>query len=507
MPDDSRIPLLVEQIRRHAQAYPRTLAVRAPGGELTMAGLCQRAEAIAARLRGEGCQPGDRIAVTGKPSLGWLELMAGAMFARCAFAPLSTSLTPGERAVLLGDCRPRLVFADRAIIADDPQLAAAGVPIEGIDEWLSAGPVAGAPDIPQAEDLFSIIYSSGTTGLPKGIAHTAGGRASFIHARPRAGFGPGRISYVSTALCTNFSFLGIITALHWGAGASIASRFSPETFITACEEEGISDVSLVPVQVKRIIDHPAYHPDKLASLQFTMISGSAIELAVKRRLAAEWPGRVLDNYGTTETGGIASLDLKAHPDRLDTVGRLLAGVTIETLDENGRILPAGENGEIAAITPMPMDGYYGREELTRERSFHDGQGRRFILTGDVGFLDPQGFLHITGRSKDMIISGGLNVFAIDIEEALLAHPAVLEAAVIAIPDERWGETPYAFVVLRAGLTASGEELAGWLESRLARTSRPSGLEIVTSLPRNEMGKVLKRVLREPYWQGRDQQVA
>ena len=154
-----------------------------------------------------------------------------------------------------------------------------------------------------------------------------------------------------------------------------------------------------------------------------------------------------------------------------------------------------------------MEGYYNRQELTAQSSWRDEQGRRFIRTGDVGFIGEDGFLRITGRAKDMIISGGLNIFASDIEAVLAAHPAVAEAAVIAVPDERWGESPHAIVALRVGASASAEDLMTWTQARLARTSWPSGIDFVAALPRNDMGKVLKRVLRVPFWRGRDRDVA
>lgn len=507
MDSKSAAPLLSDQIRQYALTIPGALAVRAPGGERTMWQLAARSELIAARLREIGCRPGDRVALSGRPSIAWIDIMFGAMFARCAFAPLSTSLTAAEQALLLTDADPKIVFAESEIAARGGCPANITQPLELLDDWIAAGPGAGRPAKAEASDLFSIIYSSGTTGVPKGIAHTAGGRAEFIFARPRPGFGAGRIAYVSTALCTNFSFLGMITPLYWGAAVSIPPRFTVEGFFTACTEEHITDVSLVPVQVRRILDHPNFAPERIASLQFTMISGSPIDMNVKRHLIEFWPGRIVDSYGTTETGGIATLDIKAFPDKLDTVGKILPGVEPVILDEDGKPLPAGEIGEIAAITPMPMEGYFNRDELTANSTWRDSSGRRHIRTGDTGYIGEDGFLRITGRSKDMIISGGLNIFASDIEAVLSEHPAVAESAVIAVPDERWGESPWAVVALRDGADATAEDLMSWMQSKLARTSWPKGIEFTKALPRNEMGKVLKRVLRAPFWEGRERDIA
>ena len=312
---------------------------------------------------------------------------------------------------------------------------------------------------------------------------------------------------MSTSPYTNFSFLGIISPLYFGAGVSVPARFTVDGFLAAVPTEKITDLSLVPVQVKRILEHPAFDPARLASLVFTMISGSPLEPATKAQLAAQWPGRIVDSYGTTETGGIATLDLKAYPDKLDTVGKIMSGVEIVILDEDAKPLPKGNVGEIAVVTPQPMAGYFNREDLTAHARWRDHQGRPHIITGDIGWVDADNFLRITGRAKDMIISGGLNIFACDIEAVLCAHPAVAEAAVIAIPDERWGECPYAIVALREGVETTIAELHSWMQARLARTSWPVGLELVAALPRNDMGKVLKRLLREPFWKGKDRGVA
>lgn len=498
-------PLFVDRVREHATRQPDALALRALGGERRFAELVARSERIAARLREQGCRPGDRIVVIGHSSIFWLDVMIGAMFARCAFAPLSTALTITEQAQLLEDAAPQLVFAGRAFVDTCPFPAARKVVLEDLEAWIAAGSGLGRPDQPRGDDIFSIIYSSGTTGVPKGIAHSAGARADFVALRPRAG--TGCLTLLSTTLYTNFSFLGVVGPLYHGGGVSVMTKFSVEGFMHAVQQERVTDTTLVPVQVRRILDHPEFDPAALITLQFTMVSGSPVAPATKAQMAELWPGRIIDAFGTTETGGIASLDLKADPERLDTVGKLMPKVEIVTLDDEGNALPAGAMGEIAAITEVQMEGYYNRDQLTATTEWRDNCGRRFLRTGDVGWLDSDGYLHITGRAKDMIISGGLNIYATDIEDVLCAHPAVAEAAVIAIPDRDWGERPYAIVGLRSGHSASPSDLLAWLDGRIARTSRPAEIQIIDALPRNDMGKVLKRVLREPFWADRADQVA
>ena len=499
------VSLIVDRIRSHAARMPEALALRAPGGQRSYGALVARAEAIAARLRAEGCAPGDRIAIIGKPSIAWLDVMAGAMFARCAFAPLSTALTIAEQALLLQDARPALVFSAAAFSGACPWPKDRVVALERIDAWIAEGPAQGDPDRPEPDDLFSIIYSSGTTGIPKGIAHSGYRRAAFVAARPRAGVG--HLTLLSTAPYTNFTFLGMIGPLFHGGAVSLLGKFDVVAFLDAVREQAVTDLALVPVQVRRILEHPAFDPAALAGLDFTMVSGSPLDPAMKARMAALWPGRIVDSYGTTETGGVATLDFKAYPDKLDTVGRLMPGVEIRVLDEAGCALAEGEAGEIVARTELPMDGYHAQAALTASSCWTDEAGRAFFRTGDVGRLGGDGFLRITGRAKDMIISGGLNLYACDIEAVIDSHPDVAESAVIAIPDARWGERPFALVVLRAGATLTAGAVMAWAETRVARTSRPVGVEIVAALPRNDMGKVLKRVLREPYWKDRAVAVA
>ncbi len=226
-------PLFVEQLRRHAIAIPDALAVRAPGGERSMAELVARSERIASRLREMGLRPGDRVSLIGRASLAWLDVMIGAMFNRCAIAPLSPVLTVADKAALLADMKPGLIFAEEDFREGcDPNKT---VMLEQLELWIAAGSGTGEPAIADGDDLFSVIYSSGTTGFPKGIAHSARARSEFIAARPRPGFGPGRVAYVATSLYTNLSFLGVISPLYFGAAVSVASHFSVEAFVNAVE--------------------------------------------------------------------------------------------------------------------------------------------------------------------------------------------------------------------------------------------------------------------------------
>jgi acyl-CoA synthetase (AMP-forming)/AMP-acid ligase II len=506
-----RSPLFVENLRAHAAARPDDVALIAPDGSLSWDKLIERCELFAARLREEGCAPSDRIALIGRNSIAFLEVMLGALFARCATVPISPSLAPETMARLLDDAQPAFAFVDAE---KRPMVEMAARPIRSVlldgdyPQWLAAGATMPTPEPVQDDDLFSIIYSSGTTGVPKGIAHSNRARSDFIDARPQVEDPASRLAYVSTALYTNLSFLGLIGALYRGVAVMVPERFTVDAFIAAVKDHGVTDASLVPVQLQRIIDSPTFDKAAMASLRSTLASGSSIAPDLKRRLAACWPGSLVDGYGSTEAGGVAYLDITANPDRLDTVGKVAPGSEFYIVGDDDKVVPTGATGEIVNWSRVVMNGYFNREDLTAESRWRHPDGRLFVRTGDMGRVDADGWLYVTGRKKDMIISGGLNIYAIDIEAVLNTHPAVLESAVIAIPSERWGESPYAVVVARPGEVIDRDELLAWANERLAKAARLAGLELRESLPRSaDMEKVLKRELRAPFWAGRTVDVA
>jgi acyl-CoA synthetase (AMP-forming)/AMP-acid ligase II len=221
--------------------------------------------------------------------------------------------------------------------------------------------------------------------------------------------------------------------------------------------------------------------------------------SVKQEVLKRWPGPLIEHYGQTEGAPTTLLFAHLHPDKLDSVGVVTPGGELRIIDDKGRELPIGETGEVVGRTGAMMEGYFNRADLTAELEWYDESGLRFFRSGDLGRLDSDGFLYLSGRKKDVIISGGMNVYACDIEEVLLSHPDVSQAAVIGIPSARWGETPLAIVVTREGKSITPEELKTWANARLGKAQRIHAVEFRESLPRGTLDKVLKNELRQPYW--------
>jgi acyl-CoA synthetase (AMP-forming)/AMP-acid ligase II len=256
---------------------------------------------------------------------------------------------------------------------------------------------------------------------------------------------------------------------------------------------------LVPVQYQRILACPAFDKTDLSAFVLKQCTSAPLAVEIKQALISRWPGRFLEVYGLTEGGCTVILDASAHPDKLMTVGRPPPGTDIRIIDPHGNELPAGEIGEVVGRSNLMMTGYFGRPDETRALEWRDGDGRVFFRSGDLGCFDEGGFLKIVGRSKDVVISGGFNIHASDLEAVLLEHSCVREAAVVGVPSETWGETPWGVVVLYDGQSADADDIHRFANARLDRVQWLAGVEIRPTLPRSDIGKVLKQELRAAYW--------
>jgi acyl-CoA synthetase (AMP-forming)/AMP-acid ligase II len=408
---------------------------------------------------------------------------------------------------MLADSRAQALFLDAPAAASFGGALAAGPKRIALDDgrsgtaftqWLAPEgakprPVAIAPSAP-----FNVIYSSGTTGAPKGIVQSHLMR--WQHVRRARGFGydPGSVTICSTPLYSNTTLVSFFPALAGGGAVVLMSKFDAAGFCALAEQHRATHAMLVPVQYQRIMDLPDFDRYDLSSFRMKFCTSAPFPAALKADVLKRWPGGLIEYYGMTEGGGTCILIAHENPDKLHTVGQPAAGHDIRLIDENGREVGRGEIGEVVGRSPAMMNGYFNQPGKTAETEWRDAGGNRYIRTGDVGRFDADGFLVLMDRRKDMIISGGFNIYPSDLEAVLCRHEAIRDAAVVGVPSREWGETPVAFVVLQPGRAASAAEIRAWANERLGKTQRLTAVELVENLPRSAIGKVLKRELRDRF---------
>jgi long-chain acyl-CoA synthetase len=324
----------------------------------------------------------------------------------------------------------------------------------------------------------------------------------WLHVRRSAqfGYGPDAVTLVSTPLYSNTTLVSVFPALAGGGAVVLMKKFEAREFLRLAQFHRASHAMLVPVQYSRIMALSDFDEFDLSSFRMKFSTSAPFGAALKREILRRWPGGLVEYYGITEGGGTCILVAHEHPDKLHTVGVPVEGHDIRLIDEEGREAPVGEIGEVVGHSGAMMSGYHNLPDKTREAEWRDAAGKRFIRTGDVGRFDAEGFLTLLDRRKDMIISGGFNIYPSDLEAALSARADVAEASVVGAPSKAWGETPVAFVVPAPGASLEAEELRGWVNARLGKTQRLAAVRLVDRLPRSAIGKVLKRELRDLFGQ-------
>lgn len=493
----SEFATLPDLIRAHGRERGDKIAIADEAGKIDYRTLDAMLDRVATALQRDGAKPRDAIAIVAAPSISNALVFLGALRAGCAATPIAPSATSEQIVAMIADSQAPLVFLD-----SDARDALAGVALPcpaiifgaGFDAWLApAGsmpqPVAIAPS-----DAFNIIYSSGTTGTPKGIVQSHAMRWAHIHRNSGAGFGEA-VTMISTPLYSNTTLVTFLPTLGWGGTAIVMKKFDARRFLELAEAHKATHAMLVPVQYSRIMAVPDFDRFDLSAFRLKTCTSAPFSATLKADIVARWPGLLVEYYGMTEGGGTTMLVANAHPDKLHSVGVPVDGHDIRLIDDDGKEVAWGEMGEVVGRSPAMMNGYHGRPDASRAAEWFDADGNRYIRHGDVGRFDEDGFLILMDRKKDLIISGGYNIYPSDLEAVLATHPAVADCTVVGVPSEAWGETPVGFFVARDDSADTAAILAA-TNAKLGKTQRLSALYQTQELPRSAIGKVLKRELRD-----------
>lgn len=501
---DGDFATLPDLVRAHAAERPDAVAAADPERRLSWSELDQLTDRIAARLQQDGFAKGDRTAIAGLNSVEQMAVILGTLRAGGVAGLVTNSATGEQMAAMIADTGARHLFLDSAAKASlEGQVITASelIVMDGgdagtpLDAWLALASPKPTPVEILPEDGFNIIYSSGTTGTPKGIVHSHAMRWQHIQ-RGAPAYGPNAVTILSTPLYSNTTMASFMPTVGSGGQVVLMKKFDARGFLELAERERATNTMLVPVQYRRIMALEDFDRFDLSSFVMKYCTSAPFPATLKSDVLARWPGGLVEIYGMTEGGAAFILEAHQFPDKLHTVGKPAPGHIAKVIDEDGNELPQGSVGEVVGRSPAMMTGYNNRPDATRAMHWYDKEGNLFYRHGDIGRIDEDGFLTLMDRAKDMIISGGFNIFPSDLEAILLADDRVVEAAVVGMPSEEWGETPVAFVVLTDGADAEG--VRADCNAKVGKTQRLSAITVVDELPRSPIGKVLKRELRDAY---------
>ncbi|WP_298471188.1 class I adenylate-forming enzyme family protein [uncultured Erythrobacter sp.] len=487
-------------LRDWSRVQPDALALVDESREVYWAELIGEVERLAARLVETGLKRGQSVAILGKSSVNYALAFLAAVRAGGVAAPLTTSASPEQLEGMANDSGARHLFIDAGKAAElGPDFMAdlIRVPLEEIDQWM-APPGSTTPDFePEPGDPFNIIYSSGTTGIPKGIVHS--------HQMRWRQFGATALSYLeaglpvrslaSTPLYSNTTMVAFLAPLLAGGTIRVMGKFDCARWLEHAQADRTTVTMLVPVQYQRLMDFPAFDEFDLSALAMKYCTSAPFSAELKREVLGRMPGGLIEIYSMTEGGVVCLLAAHEFPDKLHTVGRPAPGSEVKVLDDEDNEVSPGTPGNLIGRSQTMMSGYKNRPDKTAEAQWTDPNGEVWMRMGDIGRVDEEGFVELVGRAKDMIISGGFNIYPSDLEAELEREDDVVEAAVVGIASRQWGETPVGFVVLSADARSADEVMAA-VNARLGKTQRLSALHPIDEMPRSHIGKLLKTDLRE-----------
>jgi long-chain acyl-CoA synthetase len=479
------------------------------------AAMIERIYRMANGLVALGVKPGDRVAMLSRNTMADYEIFEATMLAGATAVPLQSMITADTLRLMLRDSAARVLvlsteFAHMAdgFLRDQDTVLPGGLlgfdfadeSYSDLEQWLEQQSV-NAPGItiePAGE--FNIIYSSGTTGVPKGIVHNHSTRQALVKGLLEMGVSAQSMILITTPLYSNTTITTWWPTLCVGGTMVLVSKFDAREALALVQRWTITHAMFVPVQYDRMMNLKDFGNFDLSSLQMVFCTSAPLRSALKKQIIEQLPGELIEFYGLTE-GGVGTMFIGTvayEQDKLGSVGPPIPGSILKIIDDEGNEIGHGQTGEIVGRSGSMSDGYLNRDDANAEMFWYDADGTLFYRSGDVGYLDVDGWLYLSDRKKDMIISGGFNIYATDLELVVLEHPAAHEVAVVALPSRDWGETPLAIVVLVEGANDSEEELRAWANERLGKAQRISQLVFIDELPKSSIGKVLKRQLRETY---------
>lgn len=501
--------LLPDVFRLHGQWRPTREAMICGDTRYDWRTFNNRMNQVANATLAEGLQPGDRVVVLMSNGTKMAETLFGLIKAGVASVPINLSVTDEAIIGMIRDADARMIVCTEdqtRRVEASPKLHAECERLiristgqfkgwHAFDQWASDMPNS-EPGVRIAPDaLLNIIYSSGTTGTPKGIAHTQQGRRDWAGdlALALRYHGAAR-TLVTIGMYSNISWVSLLCTALAGGTLIIEPEFNAARFWDLCETERVTHSSMVPLQMQMILEAEP-DPAPATHIQAIMTAGSPLYPNLKQKLFERFGRSIIELYGLTE-GVITTLDPEVAGERLASVGQPLLGTDLRIIDDLDHEVPLGTAGEIVATGRIVMPGYWRRDKATDEASWTAPDGTVWLRTGDIGRVDEDGFLYIVDRKKDMILSGGQNIYPQDIEAQLVQHESVSEAAVIGVRSRRWGETPIALVVLREPVEPA--DIREWCNARVGKQQRVAEVKVLPSLPRNPNGKILKRELRKAF---------
>jgi len=514
---------LAEIVRARGKALGDATLYEFEGRTTSFAAFDHNTNRVANALRALGVKPGERIAYLGKNSDIYFELLLGAIKARAVMAPVNWRLAGPEIAFIVEDCKapvlfvgPEFVTLVRDILGQLPSVRHVITTEGGMPEWQDFAAwrdahSAGEPDVDvMPQDVAIQLYTSGTTGKPKGAMLSHANLLNLVgNDAERPDWNKWTSADVSLIAMPIFHIGGSgwgITNLYFGAKGVIAREFDPTKILDFFEQHGITKLFMVPAAMQFVVRQPRARQVDFSRLKYMLYGASPIPAALLKECIEVFKCGFVQLYGMTETTGtIVALPPEDHVEgleRMRSAGKPLSGVEIAILDADGNALPPRQVGEIATRSGSNMVGYWNLPEATARTLGRDG----WLRTGDAGYLDEDGYLYIHDRIKDMIISGGENIYPAEVESAICDHPDVAEAAVIGVPDDKWGEAVKAIVVMKPGRTADAAGIINFTRTRIAGYKTPKSVDFLPALPRNPSGKILRRHLRDRYWAGQDRQV-